>query len=98
MFDKIQHIGYQVRNLDQAIAFFEGKFGGVKTASGPAQLGGRNAFIKFGNIEVELLEPLNHLEIPSGTLNMHHVGYSVPDISEAPVSYTHLTLPTICSV
>lgn len=83
MFDKIQHIGYQVRNLDQAIAFFEGKFGGVKTASGPAQLGGRNAFIKFGNIEVELLEPLNHLEIPSGTLNMHHVGYLVQDISEA---------------
>ena len=80
MFNKIQHIGYQVRNLDEAVIFFEAKFGGVKIGSGQAQLGGRNAFIAFGNIEVELLEPLNRLKIPAGTLNMHHVGYLVSDI------------------
>ena len=83
MFNKIQHIGYQVRNLDEAVIFFEAKFSGIKIGSGQAQLGGRNAFITFGNIEVELLEPLNRLKIPAGTLNMHHVGYLVSDIIEA---------------
>jgi len=36
MFNKIQHIGYQVRNLDTAAMFFEEKFEGVKIGSGQA--------------------------------------------------------------
>ena len=83
MFNKIQHVGYQVNDLDKAVAWFSEKFGGRHAAGGNAQLGGRNAFVRFGHIEVELLEPLNHNQLPDNTLLMHHVGYVVPDIRQA---------------
>jgi len=83
MFNKIQHVGYQVHDLDKAVAWFAEKFGGRRAAGGTAQLGGRNAFVQFGNIEVELLEPLNHNQLPDNTLLMHHVGYVVPDVRQA---------------
>jgi catechol 2,3-dioxygenase-like lactoylglutathione lyase family enzyme len=83
MFTKIQHIGYRVKDLDCAVAWFAEKFGGQRAAGGPAQLGGRNAFVRFGQIEVELLEPLGHEELPPDTLLMHHVGYVVPDVRAA---------------
>jgi catechol 2,3-dioxygenase-like lactoylglutathione lyase family enzyme len=89
MFDKIQHIGYLASDLDAAIAWFEKGFGGKKAAGGPVgdtcivPGGGRNAFVHFGQVEVEIIEPLNRGGIPSDTLVMHHVGYVVPDIGEA---------------
>jgi len=83
MFSKIQHVGYRVHDLDQAVSWFAEKFGGTRVAGGSAQLGGRNAFVRFGQIEVELLEPLDHDRLPEGTLSMHHVGYVVPDLRKA---------------
>tara|TARA_Y100000031_G_C8153063_1_gene353298 strand:- start:131 stop:952 length:822 start_codon:yes stop_codon:yes gene_type:complete len=89
MFDKIQHIGYLVGDLDAALAWFEKGFGGKKAAAGPLAgsgiipSGGRNAFVHFGQVEVEIIEPQDRAGIPSGTLVMHHVGYVVPDIGEA---------------
>jgi catechol 2,3-dioxygenase-like lactoylglutathione lyase family enzyme len=89
MFDKIQHIGYVVGDLDAAIAWFEKGFGGKKAAGGPIGAsglfpsGGRNAFVHFGQVEVELIEPQDRAGIPSGTLVMHHVGYVVSNIAEA---------------
>lgn len=83
MFSKIQHVGYQVNDLDKAVSWFAEKFGGTRAAGGTAQLGGRNAFVRFGQIEVELLEPLNHADLPEDTLLMHHVGYVVPDVRQA---------------
>ncbi|HZA24137.1 MAG TPA: VOC family protein [Dehalococcoidia bacterium] len=83
MFIKIQHVGYRVKDLDRAVAWFAEKFGGQRAAGGPAHLGGRNAFVRFGQIKVELLEPPDHENLPSNTLLMHHVGYVVPDVREA---------------
>ena len=83
MFNKIQHVGYQVNDLEKAVASFSQKFGGRRAGGGTAQLGGRNAFVRFGSIEVELLEPLNHNQLPENTLLMHHVGYVVPDVRQA---------------
>jgi catechol 2,3-dioxygenase-like lactoylglutathione lyase family enzyme len=87
MFSKIQHVGYQVHDLDSAVSWFGEKFGGQRVAGGGAQLGGRNAFVRFGQIEVELLEPARHAEIPPSTLQMHHVGYVVPDIQQAAAEF-----------
>ena len=86
MFDKIQHIGYLVADLDAAVDWFQKGFGaanaGGSTLSpgGVVPSGGRNAFLHFGQVEVELLEPSEKGGLPKDTLVMHHVGYVVPDI------------------
>lgn len=89
MFDRIQHIGYLVADLDAAVGWFEKSFGAEK--AGGATLGdsvavpggGRNAFVRFGNAEMELIEPQDKGSLPANTLVMHHVGYVVPDILRA---------------
>lgn len=86
MFDKIQHIGYLVADLDAAVGWFEKSFGAEN--AGGATLrdsvavpgGGRNAFVRFGNAEMELIEPQDRSSVPANTLVMHHVGYVVSDI------------------
>lgn len=89
MFDKIQHIGYLVADLDAAVAWFKKSFGG-ENAGGSAlgdsvavPGGGRNAFVHFGQIEAELIEPQDKSSLPANTLVMHHVGYVVSDINSA---------------
>lgn len=89
MFDKIQHIGYLVADLDAAVEWFRKGFGG-ENAGGSAlgnsvavPGGGRNAFVRFGQIEAELIEPNDKSGLPPDTLVMHHVGYVVSDINRA---------------
>ncbi|MDA0265258.1 MAG: VOC family protein [Chloroflexi bacterium] len=89
MFEKIQHIGYLTPDLDGAIAWFEEKFGAVKAGGGPLAKGyampsgGRNAYVRFGNAEAELLEPEDRTGLSSEVLTMHHVGYVVADIDRS---------------
>ena len=89
MFDAIQHIGYLVDDLDKAIAWFAKAFGAENVGGGTMQDsrivpgGGRNAFIRFGQVEVELMQPAATSPLPKNTLVMHHVGYVVSDIPEA---------------
>jgi catechol 2,3-dioxygenase-like lactoylglutathione lyase family enzyme len=89
MFAKIQHIGYLVDNLDKAVAWFKQGFGAELAAGGPVQStqavprGGRNAFVHFGQVEAELIEPGDTSSIPANTLVLHHVGYVVADIPKA---------------
>ena len=89
MFDKIQHIGYLVRDLDAAVAWYAKGFGGENAggstlpAGGIILSGGRNAFVHFGKVEVELIEPQDKTDLPADTLVMHHVGYVVSDIAAA---------------
>jgi methylmalonyl-CoA/ethylmalonyl-CoA epimerase len=89
MFDKIQHIGYLVADLDKAVEWFKQGFGAANAGGGPVQSsravpgGGRNAFVHFGQVEVELIEPGDISNIPKDTLVMHHVGYVVADIPRA---------------
>ena len=89
MFEKIQHIGYLTPDLDAAIAWFEKSFGATNAGGGPLSptyalpSGGRNAYVRFGNAEAELLEPEDKSGLSSDVLTMHHVGYVVADIDKS---------------
>ena len=89
MFEKIQHMGYLVNDLDQAVAWFKHGFGAEHAGGGPVRSsravpsGGRNAFMRFGQVETELIEPGDASSLPKDTLVLHHVGYVVADISKA---------------
>lgn len=89
MFEKIQHIGYLTPDLDAAIAWFENSFGATKVGGGPLgqgyamPSGGRNAYVRFGNAEAELLEPEEKSGLSSDVLTMHHIGYVVADINRS---------------
>ena len=89
MFDKIQHIGYYTANLDAAVAWFNQGFGsenaggGVVASSVQVPGGGSNAFLRFGQVEVELLQPADTSNLPQDGLVMHHVAYVVSDILQA---------------
>jgi catechol 2,3-dioxygenase-like lactoylglutathione lyase family enzyme len=89
MFEKIQHIGYLVDNLEKAVAWFKNGFGAERAGGGLVQSsravpsGGRNAFVHFGQVEAELIEPGDTSTLPKETLVLHHVGYVVADIPKA---------------
>ncbi len=89
MFDGIQHIGYLVDDLDKAIAWFGLAFGAENCGGTQMQDsrivpgGGRNAFVRFGGVEAELMQPTDTSPLPKNTLVMHHVGYITADIGRA---------------
>ena len=86
MFERIQHIGYLTADLDGAVDWFTRSFGAVNSGGGPISesyavpSGGRNAYVRFGQVEAEIIEPSNKNGLTSGALTMHHVGYVVADI------------------
>ena len=85
MFDKIQHAGYRVADLDVAVAWFEKAFGAKNAGGGPLvnRPGGRNAFVRFGQVEMEIVQPPDAASLPPNRLLLDHVGYVVPDIAKA---------------
>jgi catechol 2,3-dioxygenase-like lactoylglutathione lyase family enzyme len=83
MFEKIQHIGYVVSDLDQAIDWFAKSFGATNAGGGPSRRGGRGAFLHFGKVEVELIEPSDTSALPKDALVMDHVGYVVSSIASS---------------
>ena len=90
MFDKIQHIGYYCADLEAAIAWYNKGFGAESAGGGDVAVsvqvpgGGINAFLRFGQVEVELIQPADTSGLPSNGLVMHHVAYVVPDIPSRP--------------
>ena len=89
MFDKIQHIGYLTSDLEAAVAWFERSFGAVNAGGGPLSpsyavpSGGRNAYLRFGQAEAEIIEPEDKSAVGSKVLDMHHVGYVVESMDQA---------------
>ncbi|MFV0296602.1 MAG: VOC family protein [Hyphomicrobiaceae bacterium] len=89
MFYGIQHIGYLVADLDQAVAWFGTAFGAVNAGgtemkdSPMVPGGGVNAFVRFGTVEVELMQPADASALPKGALVMHHIGFITDDIAGA---------------
>ena len=87
MFEKIQHIGYLTPDLAATVEWFEKSFGAVNAGGGPlAQTaaipsGGVNAYMRFGRVEAEVIEPQDKTGLNPGRLTMHHVGYVVEDIN-----------------
>ncbi len=78
--DNIVHAGYLVPDLDEAIAWYVGKLDGEHLGGGPSRSGGRNAFVNFGQVQVELIEPEESRRPPASTHSMDHVGYVVADM------------------
>ena len=89
MFDKIQHIGYLTSDLEAAVGWFEGAFGAVNAGGGllspsyAVPSGGRNAYLRFGQAEAEIIEPADKSGVGGKILDMHHVGYVVESIEQA---------------
>ncbi len=89
MFDKIQHIGYLTADLEEALAWFDKSFGGKSAGGGQISpsyavtSGGRNAYVRFGQVEAEIIEPQDKTGLAANGLTMHHVGYVVADIRAA---------------
>ena len=94
MFEKIQHMGYLTPDLDGAVAWFQQSFGAVNGGGGPLSesyavpSGGRNAYLRFGRAEAEIIEPQDKQGLSSGLLSLHHVGYVVADIEQSMAALT----------
>jgi methylmalonyl-CoA epimerase len=86
MFDRIDHIGVAVEDLDAAIALYEGTFGMPLVHRETVEEQGVEAvLLDVGDGHVELLAPLGP-ETPVGKFlerkgaGLHHVAYAVADI------------------
>jgi methylmalonyl-CoA/ethylmalonyl-CoA epimerase len=89
MFDRIDHVGIAVEDLDAALALFEGAFGmpAVHRETVEEQ-GVEAALLDVGENHVELLRPLGP-DTPVGKFlakrgpGIHHVAYQVTDVEAA---------------
>jgi methylmalonyl-CoA epimerase len=89
MFDRIDHIGVAVEDLDAAIALYEESFGMPLVHRETVEEQGVEAvLLDVGDGHVELLSPLGP-ETPVGKFvakrgpGLHHVAYAVEDIEAA---------------
>ena len=95
--DHIVHAGYLVGDLDNAVAWYVQKFGGVHIGGGASRRGSRNAFVNFGQVQVELIEPTDPAALGLSH-EMDHVGYSVLDIQSEIISCKEKGLSFVADV
>lgn len=89
MFDRVDHVGIAVRDLDAAIAFYSSAFG-VKLEHRETidEQGVEEAMFRVGESWIQLLRPLGP-DTPVGKFidkrgeGVHHVGYGVSDVAAA---------------
>ncbi|MCA1832333.1 MAG: methylmalonyl-CoA epimerase [Actinomycetota bacterium] len=86
MFDRVDHVGIAVRNLDAAIGFYEKTFGvSLAHRERVDEQGVEEAMFRVGESWIQLLQPLGP-DTPVGKFidkrgeGVHHVGYGVPDL------------------
>jgi len=86
MFDRVDHVGIAVRDLDAAIAFYTRAFGvTVAHREIVEEQGVEEAMFRVGESWIQLLRPLA-LDTPVGKYierrgeGVHHVGYGVSDL------------------
>src|SRR5262245_41993283 len=89
MFDRIDHVGVAVEDLDAAISLYQGTLGMPLVHRETVQEQGVEAvLLDVGDGHVELLSPLG-AETPVGKFvakrggGLHHVAYAVGDIESA---------------
>jgi methylmalonyl-CoA/ethylmalonyl-CoA epimerase len=89
MFERIDHIGVAVEDLDAALALYEGAFGmPVVHRETVEEQGVEAVLLDVGDGHVELLSPLGP-DTPVGKFlakkgpGLHHVAYAVTDIEAA---------------
>jgi methylmalonyl-CoA/ethylmalonyl-CoA epimerase len=86
MFDRVDHVGFAVRDLDAAIAFYERTFGvSLSHRERVDEQGVEEAMFRVGESWIQLLQPLGP-DTPVGKFieqrgeGVHHVGYGVSDL------------------
>ncbi len=89
MFDRIDHVGIAVEDLDAAIALYEGALGmPLVHRETVTEQGVEAVLLDVGEGHIELLKPLAE-DTPVGKFiarkgtGMHHVAYAVSDIEKA---------------
>jgi len=89
MFERVDHVGIAVRDLDAAIAFYEKTFGVTFTYRHTAEdQGVEEAMGQVGESWIQLLKPLAP-DTPVGKFiesrgeGVHHIGYGVSDVKAA---------------
>lgn len=86
MFDRVDHVGIAVRDLDAAISFYEQAFGvKLEHRETVEEHGVEEAMFRVGESWIQLLRPLGP-DTPVGKYidkrgeGVHHVGYGVSDL------------------
>jgi methylmalonyl-CoA/ethylmalonyl-CoA epimerase len=89
MFDRVDHVGIAVRDLDAAIEFYSTTFGVDFTYRHTvAEQGVEEAMGRVGESWIQLLRPLSP-DTPVGKFidargeGVHHIGYGVADVAKA---------------
>ena len=89
MFERVDHVGIAVRDLDAAIAFYSATFGVEFTYRHTVEEQGvEEAMGKVGESWIQLLRPLGP-DTPVGKFieskgeGVHHIGYGVTDVRAA---------------
>ena len=89
MFDRVDHVGIAVRDLDAAITFYENAFGAkLEHRETVEEQGVEEAMFRVGESWIQLLRPLGP-DTPVGKYiekrgeGVHHVGYGVTDLKGA---------------
>jgi methylmalonyl-CoA/ethylmalonyl-CoA epimerase len=86
MFDRIDHVGLAVSDLDESIALYEGTFGMPMVHRERVESQGVEAvLLDVGDGHVELLQPLGPETVVGKFIakrgeGLHHVAYAVEDI------------------
>ncbi|HEX5417547.1 MAG TPA: VOC family protein [Chloroflexota bacterium] len=84
MFTNIYHIGYLTEDIASAIEFYLKIYDAELISEATGATGGKMAFLKVGNTEVEFIEaPERVREAGKGNLLLDHIGYLVDDIDAA---------------
>ncbi len=94
MIEGLAHVGVAFKNLDEGIAFFEEKFGGVLVTSvgkeGKMDFGLHiSAMVRVGTVAFELMEPTQEGVGPVGGFiakrgeGLHHISMKVGDYKVA---------------
>jgi methylmalonyl-CoA epimerase len=86
---KLDHVGVDVKDLEEAIAMYTSIFDArVTHRAGNEKLGIDAAFLDVGNTELELIAPTRDDSMVSKFLadrgpGLHHLAYAVPDVRKA---------------